>query len=92
MKRAILVAGVAAALLLVPIVSAQTGGGFDLTWSTIDGGGGESTGGGFSLRGTIGQADAGALSGGGYTLSGGFWPGAAAEYRAYLPLALKTLN
>ena len=91
MKRLIILAPIAAALLIVPIVAAQ-GGGFDLTWSSIDGGGGESTGGGFSLRGTIGQADAGVLSGGGYTLSGGFWAGAAPEYRSYLPLTMRVVN
>jgi hypothetical protein len=62
---------------------------FDLSWSTIDGGGGtssESTS-GFDLSGTIGQHDAGpapggmtggALAGGGFELIGGFWPGASA--------------
>ena len=64
---------------------AQSGGGYDLTWSTIDGGGGTSTGGGYSLSGTIGQADAGKMSGGAYSLSGGFW--AAFEgILNYLPL------
>lgn len=53
--------------------SAQSGGGYDLTWNTFDGGGGTSTGSGYSLSGTIGQADAGTMSGGGYTLNGGFW-------------------
>lgn len=32
---------------------------FDLTWSTIDGGGGTSTGGAYTLNATIGQPDAG---------------------------------
>ena len=50
--------------------------GYDLTWHTIDGGGGTSSGGVFELSGTIGQPDAGAaLSGGTFTLVGGFWPG-----------------
>ncbi len=50
------------------------GGDFDLSWHTIDGGGGSSTGGGFELAGTIGQADAGAvLTGGEFTLTGGYW-------------------
>jgi hypothetical protein len=50
---------------------------FDVTRSTIDGGGlMGSTGGGFQLSGTIGQPDAGVLtSGGGLTLAGGFWFG-----------------
>ncbi len=48
-------------------------GGFDLSWRTIDGGGGTSTGGGFELSGTIGQPDAGVMSGGSFVLAGGFW-------------------
>jgi hypothetical protein len=72
------------------IAYAQTGGGYDLTWSTIDGGGYMfSTGGGYSLGGTMGQPDAGAMSGGGYTLAGGFWGGAVVEYKVYLPLVIK---
>lgn len=55
------------------VTQAQTGGGYDLTWNTIDGGGGTSTGGGYTLSGTIGQPDAGAMSGGSYSLIGGFW-------------------
>ena len=46
---------------------------YDLSWFTIDGGGGTSTGGNYSLTGTIGQPDAGTLSGGSYTIAGGFW-------------------
>ena len=50
---------------------------YDLSWYTIDGGGGTSTGGSFSLSGTIGQPDAGVpLTGGAFTLTGGFWAGA----------------
>src|SRR5688500_2084781 len=55
-------------------VYAQVGGGFDLSWSTVDGGGTTiSTGGTYELEGTIGQADAGRSTGGTYTLDGGFW-------------------
>jgi len=80
-----------ALLVLLPAVAlAQTGGGYDLTWSTIDGGGYTfSEGGGYSLGGTVGQPDAGVLSGGGYTLAGGFWAGGAARYSIYLPLVVK---
>ena len=70
--------------------SAQSGGGYDLTWYTIDGGGATfSTGGSYSLGGTIGQADAGVLSGGSYQLNGGFWGGSSINYKVYLPLVLK---
>ncbi len=69
---------------------AQSGGGYDLSWSTVDGGGGRSSGGGYTLAGTAGQPDAGTLTGDGYALSGGFWPGTlAAEYAIYLPLVLR---
>ncbi len=54
---------------------AQSGGTFDLGWSTIGGGGGTSRGGRFALSGTIGQPDAGTLSGGNFELEGGFWSG-----------------
>ncbi len=52
---------------------------FDLTWNTVDGGGGKSTGGTFEVTGTIGQPDAStaAMTGGNFSLSGGFWPAAA---------------
>lgn len=68
---------------------AQTGGGYDLTWSTVDGGGGVSAGGGYTLIGTAGQPDAGTLGGGSYTLAGGFWGGIAASYKVYLPIVIK---
>lgn len=70
---------------------AQSGGGYELAWSTIAGGGGTSDGSGYSLAGTIGQAAAGELSGGGYTLNGGFWnaAGLAVNQFVYLPLILR---
>lgn len=49
-------------------------GGFDLSWHTVDGGGGmNSAGSDFKLSGTIGQPDAGVLTGGDFELTGGFW-------------------
>lgn len=83
-----------AVLLLSGITLAQSDGGYDLSWSTMDGGGCTfSEGGGYSLGGTIGQPDAGAMSDGGYTLSGGFWGGIVSIieelYHIYLPLILK---
>lgn len=67
----------------------SAGGPFELTWSTVDGGGGFSAGGGYELNGTIGQPDAsGSLSGGGYALSGGFWENLAAFFTNHLPLIL----
>jgi len=69
---------------------AQSGGGYDLSWWTVDGGGTTSNGGsGYALGSTIGQPDAAVWSGGDYTLAGGFWGGLAVEYHIYLPLVLR---
>ena len=53
----------------------MSGGDYEISWSTIDGGGGRSSGGAYVLSGTIGQPDADWSSGGDYELLGGFWPG-----------------
>jgi hypothetical protein len=71
----VLVLGLLTTLMAVPVL-AQTGGGYDLTWNTIDGGGGVSSGGGYTLSGAIGQPDAGLAVGGGYALVSGFWAAA----------------
>ena len=87
LRRPITLVLLAAAILGAGAAFAQTGGGYDLTWSTIDAGGGSSTGGDYQLAGTSGQADAGAaLSGAGYSLSGGFWGGTTVENKLRLPL------
>jgi hypothetical protein len=76
-------------IITVSLAVAQSGSGYDLTWSTIDGGGGASSNDGYTLNGTIGQPDVGALSGGGYTLTGGFWSGVLTQYRVFLPLVMR---
>lgn len=53
---------------------AMRGGPYQLTRSTIDGGGGTSSGGAYILSGTIGQPDAAYSAGGQYEILGGFWP------------------
>ena len=88
----LLVLGVGLLLLLAPGARAQTGGDYDLSWSTVDCGGGMSSGGVYSLAWTAGQPDAGAMQGGVYTLAGGFWSGgalAAPQYPIYLPLVMR---
>lgn len=85
---------VACLLLLAAFpVLAESGEGYDLPWSTVDGGGYTfSIGGDYSLGGTAGQPDAGLLTGEGYTLAGGFWPGGAVagrRYEVYLPVTLR---
>ncbi len=73
--RSVSVMAVCIMAFSAPLVLGQSGGDYDLSWSTIDGGGGTSTGGNYSLSGTIGQPDAGTMAGGDYTLTGGFWGG-----------------
>ena len=84
----------AALLLLVSVVLAQ--GGYNISWFTVDGGGGTSSGGAYMLSGIVGQPDAGVLSGGTYALVGGFWAGAGPApppspppHAVYLPLVLR---
>lgn len=89
-KWPVVCAAVLALLLVtVALVQAQTGGGYDLTWNSMDGGGQMTLSGGtFTLKGTIGQPDARMHAGGNYWLGGGFWMGGDALH-AYLPLVLK---
>jgi hypothetical protein len=82
------------ALFAMRLTSREThaqGGGYDLSWWTVDGGGGSISAGGYALAGIIGQSDPGLLLGGDYTLGGGFWGGGAlaGEYTAYLPLVVR---
>jgi len=62
-------------VFIVAPAGALTGGDYDLTRNTVDGGGTSSdTSGNYTVGGTTGQPDAGTLSGGAYVLRGGFWP------------------
>ena len=68
--------GAVAALGLAAAAVAQSSGGiYDLSFSGINGGGGNSTGGSYALLGSIGQPIAGNASQGTYTLNGGFLGG-----------------
>jgi len=77
MKRAtLLTACMVAWLVFAQAASparAQSGGGYDLTWNVLAGGGDASNWGGYTLQGTIGQPAAVTLSGGLYSLHSGFW-------------------
>ncbi len=85
--RALLVLGL---LLLVGSVVVWAAGGYDLSWWTVDGGGGRSSGGAYTLRGTVGQPDAGEMTGGSFRLVGGFWGGAGGGgWGLYLPLVTR---
>jgi hypothetical protein len=93
-KRGFLLLGVGLLLLLASVLSyrgisqvkAQSGGGYDLTWNTISGGGATfSTGGGYVLGSSIGQPAADSSSGGSYILHGGFWNGVNSIIHLFLP-------
>ncbi len=74
----------------VVVAYAQVGGGYTLTWWTIDSGGQQAAtgGGGYTLRSTVGQPDADPVASFSekYTLLSGFWPSARNVYRLYLPI------
>jgi len=60
-----------AILTITARVAGQSGGPYELTWSTLEGGG-ASTGGPYLVTGVAGQYDAGTMSGGPYEVQGGF--------------------
>ena len=70
-------------LVLEVPAQAQSGGGYGLTWNSVDAGG-------YALGGTVGQPDAVTLSGSGYTLIGGFRAGGSAHKGVFLPLVLRS--
>ena len=74
-RKAIFIAAGAVSLAIMATAGAFVVGDFDLSWYTIDGGGGDSAGGDFELSGTIGQPDAGMMAGADFELTGGFWAG-----------------
>ena len=92
-----IVIGFLITLLIIPtfvgVSTARAGEGYEISWWTVDGGGGESLGGGYTLKGTIGQHDAGSLGEGDFSLHGGFWVKGIleliVEYIVNLPLVLR---
>lgn len=80
---------VACLALAVPVL-AQVSANFDLSWHVIAGGGGKMAGTQYTLQGTTGQPVIGPAAGSGHTLCSGFWCGAGAEYRVYLPLVVRS--
>ncbi len=75
MKRPNILAYLGSILLCAGAAAlAPDGGSFDLSWHSMDGGGGTSNSRAFALSGTIGQPDAGVvMTGGDFALTGGFW-------------------
>jgi hypothetical protein len=62
-------------IMCILLFSLPVFGDYEISWSTIDGGGGTSTGGDYSLVGTIGQPDAADSQGDSFIVLGGFWSG-----------------
>jgi hypothetical protein len=62
-------------VLLVLILSLPALADYEISWSTIDGGGGTSSGGAYVLTGTIGQPDAADSQGDSFIVLGGFLSG-----------------
>ncbi len=90
MKRVAFFIPIVIALLIASIAVSQIGSGYDLTWQTIDGGGGTTSGSGYTLDHTVGQPDASAPSGGGYVLEGGYWTSASNSVPTSTPTATAT--
>jgi len=67
--------GILVVLAVLGLIVSSSWGQYELSWYTIDGGGGRSSGGPYELVGTIGQPDAAWSKGGNFELLGGFWPG-----------------
>jgi hypothetical protein len=86
MKKYLIITLVVFAMLLLLSSAVQAAiEAFELTWYTVDAGGGTSQGGSYTLSGTIGQPDADSLTGGDYRLDGGFWSEATSA-RVFLPI------
>lgn len=64
--------------VILMIASPAMTGGLDLSWYSIDGGGGDSASGTITLTGSIGQPDAGIMTGASLELRGGFLAAASA--------------
>jgi hypothetical protein len=93
MFLSVVAGGVLTAFLLIVFTGALAGGGFAISWWTVDSGGGLSEGGDFALQSTIGQPDTGTSAGGAYTVNGGFWnapgPVNTPQDSLYLPAAIR---
>lgn len=80
-------------MLLASDILAQSGGSYEVTAFSIDGGVGEDFCGDFKLIGIMGQPDAGTLTGGRYILEGGFeLSRPRSSCIVHLPVILKETN
>jgi hypothetical protein len=78
-------------LVATAIVLGQSGGGYDLGWWAIGGGGGDGSGGQYVMEDTLGQALAShdaADDGPRYSLTDGFWQAGSTDRTIYLPIVI----
>jgi len=61
------------ALIYAGVAAAQSGGGFELFWSVIPGGGGRSSGGLYAVDGSVGQYAVGTSQASNLSVHSGFW-------------------
>jgi hypothetical protein len=81
-------------MALLPLVlTAAAAVGYDLSWWSVDSGGGTSTGGGYTLLGAVGQPDAGVMQSDDFSLAGGLLGGGASSpipsLHTLLPLVVR---
>jgi len=90
MKKRIIVCALCVLVLFAPAIPTLAQSGYDLAWHVIGGGGGRMTSTSHTLMGTVGQPFVGTMTvGSSSALCSGFWCGAIAGYRIYLPLVMK---
>ena len=78
--------------LVVPVLG-QVSSSYDLSWHLIAGGSGRmESAGGHTMLGTAGQSLVGPMVSGGHALCGGFWCGAATQYKVCLPLVVRNVQ
>jgi hypothetical protein len=72
------------------LVLSQSSADFQLNWTAVAGGGGDSQSADYRVEGTIGQSLAHSEStGGNYRVEGGFWLPFALDNQLYLPIVLR---
>ena len=90
MRRIAILLTLAALLLLAGRALAMSSEHYRLDWFTpLTGSGGAASSTNYAVNFTVGQSVIGSFSGTNYSGCLGFWCGAAAQYRVYLPLVLR---
>ena len=90
MRRTALLLTLAALLLLASRALAMSSDHYRLDWFVpLTGSGGAANSAHYAVNFTVGQSVIGSFSGTNYSGCLGYWCGAAAQYRVYLPLVLR---